>query len=187
MQAKHSVETSKAGRQAMRQHIFFPILIILALVALAACSASLVNDPGNGQPTIALHPIQSVLPTPTAPPYTIGAYASNESPNINDSVTIYVIFHINGKPQGGATVSISFRYENRGGIAQLNNQVGAKQTGDDGWAAFPITFTNLPPQQPVIVDPTVTFNGQTYVPIQDKPAFFTPVAPTPSPSTTPGG
>jgi hypothetical protein len=170
----------------MRQRLFFSGLAALALAALSACSASLANDPGSGNPTIALHPIQNLTPTPTAPPYTIGAFASNETPNVNDSITIYVIFHLHGKPQGGATVNLFFHYDNGAGIAQLNSQAGAKPTGDDGWAGFPITFTNLSPQQPVEVDITITFNGQTYVPIQKIPAFFTPIAPTPAASPTVG-
>ncbi|HEY7125135.1 MAG TPA: hypothetical protein VH540_14375 [Ktedonobacterales bacterium] len=171
----------------MRQRLHFLGITVLALVALAACSASLVNDPGNGNPTIALHPIQNLTPSPTAYPYTIGAFASNETPNVNDSLTIYVIFHINGKPQGGASVSINFYYDGGAGISQLNSQVGTKQTADDGWAAFPITFTSLAPQKPVIVAITVNFNGQNYSPPQDKPAFFTPIAPTPMASPTVGG
>lgn len=173
----------------MRRYFYFSALAVLAMLILAACSASLVNDPGSGNPTIALHPIQNLTPTPTAPPFTIGAFASNETPNINDSITVYVIFHINGKPQGGATVNLDFHYDNGVPIAQLNSQAGGKTTGDDGWAAFPLTFTNLTPQKPVEVDVTITFNGQTYVPIQRPPAFFTPVAPTPaaSPSVGAGG
>jgi hypothetical protein len=179
-------EKAYCRSKVMRQRFFLLGLTILAIVALAACSASLANDPGSAIPTIALHPIQNLTPTPTAPPYTIGAFASNETPNVNDSITIYVIFHINGKPQGGATVSIYFSTTNGSGIAQLNNQAGAKQTGDDGWAAFPITFTGLTSQQPVIVSVTVNFNGQNYAPIQNPAAFFTPIAPTPAASPTIG-
>ncbi len=170
----------------MRQRLGLLGITVLALVALAACSASLVNDPGNGNPTIALHPIQNLTPTPTALPYTIGAFASNETPNVNDSLTIYVIFHINGKPQAGGAVSLYFHYDNGQGISQLNSQAGTRQTADDGWAAFPITFTGLDSQKPVEVDISISFNNQTYVPIQKIPAFFTPVAPTPMASPTVG-
>ncbi len=175
-----------ADEKLMRQRFYFSALAVLAMLMLAACSASLATNPGSGNPTIALHPIQNLTPSPTAPPFTIGAFASNETPNVNDSITIYVIFHINGKPQGGATVNLNFHYDNGIPIAQLNSQAGARTTGDDGWAAFPITFTGLTAQKPVIIDITITFNGQTYVPIQNIPAFFTPVAPTPAASPTVG-
>jgi hypothetical protein len=174
----------------MKQRFFLLSLAVLA-VLLAACSASLVNDPGQGQGTIVLR-TPSLSPTPTAPPYTIGAYASNPSPRTSDTVTIYVIFHLeqNGssKPVGGASVSLYFHYTSAaggGGIDQLNSQAGGKQTANDGWAAFSVTYTNLPNQSPVQVDATVQANGQTYT--QRDAAFFTPVQGSVTPSPPPGG
>jgi hypothetical protein len=171
----------------MKQRFFLLSLAVLA-VLLAACSASLVNDPGQGQGTIALH-TPSLSPTPTAPPYTIGAYASNPSPRTSDTVTIYVIFHLlqNGssKPVGGASVSLYCHTYGGNGIDQLNSQAGGKQTANDGWAAFTLTYTNLPSQSPVLVDVTVQANGQTYT--QKGAAFFTPLQGSVTPSPPPGG
>lgn len=171
----------------MKQRFFLLSLAVLA-VLLAACSASLVNDPGQGQGTIALH-TPSLSPTPTAPPYTIGAFASNPSPRTSDTVTIYVIFHLeqNGssKPVGGASVSLYFHTYGGNGVDQLNSQAGGKQTADDGWAAFTLTYTNLPNQSPILVDVTVQASGQTYR--QNTATFFTPLQGSVTPSPPPGG
>ncbi len=171
----------------MRKRFLLLSLAVLA-VFLAGCSVSLVNDPGQGQRTAVLH-TPSLSPTPTAPPYTIGAYASNPSPRTSDTVTIYVIFHMmqNGssKPVGGASVSLYFHTYGGNGIDQLNSQAGGKQTANDGWAAFTLTYTNLPNQSPVLVDVTVQANGQTY--IQKSAAFFTPLQGSVTPSPPPGG
>lgn len=167
----------------MKQRLFLLLLAVLA-VLLAACSASLVNDPGQGQGTIALY-TPSLSPTPTAPPFTIGAFTSNPSPGTSDTVTIYVIFHLGGKPQGQAGVSLYFHTYGGGGIDQLNSQAGGRQTANDGWAAFTLNYTNLPNQSPVLVDVTVQYNGQTYQ--QTKATFFTPLQGSATPSPPAGG
>jgi len=177
-------------RRMMKQRIFLLALGALMAVLVSACSASLVNDPGSGQPTIALHtPPANLTPTPTAPPYTIGAFASNPTPNVNDSLTIYVIFHVNdgGTARGaaGASVNLNFHIYNGTPVIQLNGLVGAQQTTPDGWAAFPITYTGLTSQQPVLVDVTVSYQGQQI--LKRNAAFFTPVQVSPTPSPTTGG
>jgi hypothetical protein len=179
---------SEVFNTMMKRHLLLPGLAVLLALLLSGCTASLVNDPSQGQATLALHtPVLS--PTPTAPPATIGAYASNLSPGLSDTVTIYVIFHLNGKPVGGATVSLYFHaYAPNGGggpIDQLNNQAGTRQTADDGWAAFQVTYTALPAQVQVLIDVTVSYQGQTYV--KKPPAFFTPIQGSPTPSQPPGG
>src|SRR5579883_3287437 len=74
----------------MKQRIVLLVLAAALVVFVSACTASLVNTPGSGEPTIALHtPAANLTPTPTAPPYTIGVFSSNETPNVNDSVTAY--------------------------------------------------------------------------------------------------
>src|SRR5262249_44544972 len=103
-------------RSMKKQHLFLLVLATGAVVLFSACSASLANDPTSEQPTIALHtPNADLTPTPTAPPWTIGAYASNPTPNVTDSITIYVIFHYStngGTPRGvqGASVNLVFRF-----------------------------------------------------------------------------
>jgi hypothetical protein len=177
----------------MKQHPFLLALAVSAVVLFSACSASLANDPGSGQTPIALHtPLANLTPTPTSPPETIGAFPSNPSPNVNDNIIIYVIFHISsngGPPRGvaGASVSLYFYYAQGGRAeAQLNSQMHPQQTTPDGWAAFPLTFTGLTPQSPIDVDVTVSYNGQTYA--KQVATSFTPLIPTPtvSPSPSPG-
>lgn len=177
-------------RSMKRSHLFLLAFAAGVVLLFSACSAALANDPGSANPTIALHtPAANLTPTPTAPPWTIGAFASNPTPNVNDNITIYVIFHISangGPPRGvqGASVNLYFRYaQGGGGVASLNSQGGGQSTTPDGWAAFPITFTGLTPQSPINVDVTVSYQGQTY----SKPGatFFTPIIPTTTVSPTP--
>lgn len=173
----------------MKQRAFLLALAAFALVLFSACSASLVNNPGSDQPTIALHtPAANLTPTPTSPPETIGAFTSNPTPRVDDSITVYVIFHMSingGTPRGvgGASVNLYFHTYQGQPVAQLNGQVGAQQTTPDGWAAFPITYTGLPSQTPVIVDVTVSYQGQTYT--KQLATFFTPLAGSATP-TPPG-
>jgi hypothetical protein len=172
----------------MKQRAFLLALAAFALVLFSGCSASLANDPGS-VPTIALHtPAANLTPTPTAPPETIGAFTSNPTPRVNDSITIYVIFHFSsngGTPRGvgGASVNLNFHFYNGAPVTQLNSQVGAQQTTQDGWAAFPITYTGLQPQTPVIVDVTVSYQGQNYT--KTTATFFTPLAGSVTPTAGP--
>lgn len=174
----------------MKKRQFLLLALAASVVVLfSACSASLANDPGTGQPTIALHtPAANLTPTPTAPPWTIGAWSSNPSPGVNDNIVIYVIFHVSsngGTPRGvqGASVNLFFHFPNGGPVAQLNSQGGAQQTTPDGWAAFPITYTGLTAQQPIQVDVTVSYKGQNYA--KAGATFFTPLIPTPTVTPSP--
>ena len=171
----------------MKQRIMLLVLAAALVVFVSACTASLVNDPSSSQPTIALHtPAPNLTPTPTAPPYTIGAFSNNETPNVSDSVTVYVIFHLAGQPVGGATVVVNFYTKRQGTpIVQLNNEITPQQTAPDGWAAFPLTFTGLSSKEAVLADITVSYNGQTY--LRQGAYIFTAVQPSPTPSPTSGG
>ncbi len=177
----------------MKQHALRLVLAAGLVVLFSACSASLANNPGSGQPTIALQtPNENLTPTPTSPPETIAAYPSNPSPKTNDNITIYVIFHISsdgGTPRGvgGASVSVSFAFYSGQPVTQIDSEVGAQQTTPDGWAAFPITFSGLQPQTPILVSVSVSYNGQTYQ--RPNATFFTPQAgsATPTPTATPPG
>jgi hypothetical protein len=174
----------------MKQLALRLVLAVCVVVLFSACSASLANDPGSAQPTIALHtPNANLTPTPTSPPETIGAFTSNPTPKTNDNITIYVIFHISsngGAPRGvgGAAVNLSFAFYSGAPVAQLNCQVGAQQTTNDGWAACPLTFSGLQPQTPVLISVTVNYNGQTYQ--RPNATFFTPLTPSATPTSKPG-
>lgn len=171
----------------MKQRIILLVLAAALVVFVSACTASLVNTPGSGESTIALHPpAANLTPTPTAPPYTIGFFANNETPNVNANVTIYVIFHLGDKPVGGASVVLNF-YLARSGtpVIQLNNEITPQQTAPDGWAAFPLTFSGLTSEGAVLADVTVSYNGQTYV--RQNAYAFTPVQQSPTPTPNTGG
>lgn len=171
----------------MKQRIVLLVLAASVVVFVSACTASLVNDPGSSQPTIALHPpATNLTPTPTAPPETIGVFANNETPNVSGSVTVYVIFHLGDQPVGGATVVPNF-YLARSGtpVVQLNQEITPQQTAPDGWAAFPLNFTGLSSQSAVLADVTVSYNNQTYV--RHAAYIFTAVQASPTPSPPAGG
>ena len=176
----------------MKQRIVLLVLAASVLVFVSACTASLVNDPGSGQSTIALHPpAANLTPTPTEPPYTIGVFANNETPNVTGSVTVYVIFHLGDQPAGGATVVLNFFYRDphhpgsENVASQLDSQVTPQQTAPDGWAAFPLTFIGLSSQLVVLADVTVSYNNQTYV--RQGAYIFTAVQSSPTPSPPAGG
>jgi hypothetical protein len=164
----------------MKQRAFLLALAASAVILFSACSASLVNDPGSANPTIALHtPAANLTPTPTSPPVTVTGYVSNPSPRTTDNIVVYVIFHIStngGLPRGvaGASVNLFFHFYNGAPVAQLNSEAGTQQTAADGWAAFPLSYSGLPAQQPVLFDATVSYQGQTYR--QQSVFFFTPQA-----------
>ncbi len=181
----------RLNRRFMKQRAFLLALAASAVLFFSACSASLAYDPGSAQPTIALHtPSANLTPTPTSPPVTIAANPSNPSPRTTDNIVIYVYFHIStngGIPRGvaGASVNLFFHFYNGAPVAQLNSEVGAQQTTTHGEAAFPLSFTGLPAQQPVLFDVTVSYQGQTY---QNRDAnFFTPLGGAATPTPTPNG
>jgi hypothetical protein len=173
----------------MKHRAFLLVMAALAVTLFSACSAALVNDPGSAQPTIALHtPAANLTPTPTSPPVTLRAWPSNPSPKPTDSITIYVIFHISingGTPRGvaGASISLNFHFYSGAPVVQLNSQGSGQQTSPSGMAGFPITYSGLQPQTPVLFDVTAIYQGQTY--LSQDANFFTPLlsgTPTPSPT-----
>jgi hypothetical protein len=189
MRAEHC--TGGLNRRFMKQRVFLLALAALAVLFFSACTASLAYDPGKAQPTIALHtPAANLTPTPTSPPVTVRAFVSNPSPKTTDNIIVYVIFHIStngGIPRGvaGASANLFFHTYNGAPVAQLNNQAGTQQTAADGWAAFPLSYSGLQPQEPILIDVTVSYQGQTY---QNRNAnFFTPLGSSVTPSPTSQG
>lgn len=170
-------------------------LTILSL-ALVACSAGVVPNPvansGSLNYTFTTPNPAQYTATPTFPPFTIGAWPSNYSPNVNDNITIYVIVRVQDKtmqtppkpPSTPVTVSV-----------ELSGPINASLSGTtsaDGIAAVPYVVNDPYVGQPVLVTVTANYQGQTYV----ATTFFTAgpgTPPTPTGNatvtgtTTPGG
>ncbi len=160
----------------------FSLLCLALLFSLSAC-LGLNNTPGI-QPTISINNNPgSLTPTPTAPPYLVGAYVSNSTlTSPSGSFFVYVIFHHGQLPQRGGQVSLYFHYANGGGIPGLNNQAGTRTTGSDGFAIFPIGYSGLPVNTPISIDVTVRFSGIKDIVKKDAASFSLVIS---APSTTP--
>lgn len=147
------------------------------------------------------HPAD-LTPTPAFPPFTIGAWPSNYSPNAGDSITLYVLCRIQDPsmktpstpPPAGQGVSVS--------IGSPVNQSATGSTDNEGLAAIPLTINDTFVGQPVTVNVSTTWNGRTYyastfftpspraLPTPTAtptapPAPTAPTAPTPAPGATP--
>jgi hypothetical protein len=169
------------------------LLLAVALgtvaVALVGCQQApipgVANSNSNAIQIITPNPGQ-LTPTPTFPPFTIGAWPSNFSPNNKDTITIYVFCRtqpasMNGPstpPGAGLQVSVNV-------LDPVNKQFSGN-TDNDGLAAIPITFDDSQSGKPVVVNVSVSYQGTNY----QANTFFTPnptatPTPTPKPGTTP--
>ncbi|HEY7122866.1 MAG TPA: hypothetical protein VH540_02840 [Ktedonobacterales bacterium] len=174
-------------KEVFRRHVLFLFpLAMLLLSGLGACDVLTASPNSQGTITIT-DPNSGLSPTPTAPLYLVGAYVSDSTPGMTTGrIIVYVIFHHGQLPQAGAKVSLYFHFYTSGrAVPQLNNQAGARTTGNDGWASFSIGFSGLPSDIPVGIDVTVDFPG---IPEISKPnaTSFTPLSLIPTTSPTSG-
>lgn len=165
----------------------------LLFIALGVLSISLVacqtpNSANSGSSNSILIPTPNaanLTPTPKFPPFTIGAWPNNFAPQLNDTVTIYVVCRVQDDtmqgpshpPPAGQAVTIN--------VGSPINQQQTVRTGADGYATMTFSFNDPNPGQPVIVSVSTGWNNATY----RAQTFFTPgpnTAPTPTPSV-PGG
>lgn len=176
----------RMGLHARRFGIIVVALSVLS-VALVACSAapSTGATGGSGQNFTFITP-SAGSPTPTFPPFTLGAWPSNYSPNDPDTITLYAICRTQDQtmqtpPTPAAGLTVTFL------VGAPVNQSPTAVTGADGVAAAQLAFSDPSPGTPVTVTVTVTYKGQSYV----NTTFFTPGAtdtptPTVNPNATPG-
>lgn len=172
---------------AWRRLSCLPIFCLALALGLSAC-IGLDTTPGT-QATISINSSpDSLSPTPTAPPYLVGAYVSNSTvTSASGNINVYVIFHHGQLPQSGGKVDLYFHYnEDGGGIAGLNNQVGTQTTGSDGYTTFSIGIRGLSLNTPIGIDVTVRFPGIPNI-VKTNAASFSVVSSAPSntPSPTP--
>ena len=166
-------------------------LLVMALgiiaVSLVACQTPNADTGSSNTILIPTQNSANLTPTPKFPLFTIGAWPSDFSPDLNDTVTIYVVCRVQdpsmqGPSQPPPTLTV---------VISVGSPIGQQftaSTGADGYATKTFSFNDPTPGQPVIVNVSTTYKGATY----NAQTFFTPgpkTAPTPTaaPSQTPGG
>lgn len=172
---------------------FALLLVALSVIAVALVACQAPTTPvttSNNTSVTGFHtPIPGGgSPTPTFPPFTMGAWPSNYSPQNNDNITIYVLCRVQvasmDKPSYPPTQTLTV-------TISLNGPIGgtySAPTDSEGLAAIPIQLNDPASGQPVTVVATANYNGQTYTAY----TFFTPnpaAKPTPTAGATgtPGG
>lgn len=160
-------------------------------VALVACQAptSPVSSANNNGVNVFHTPNPNLAsPSPTFPPFTVGAWPSNYSPGNKDNITIYVLCRVQDPTMNGPAKPPAQQLQVTVNLEAPVNQTYSGQTDADGLAAIPIQFDDPSSGLPVVVDVVVNYSGQTF----EAQTFFTPnptASPTPTagPAGTPGG
>lgn len=163
-------------------------LISIVLVACQSPSAPTGAQQGPGGVNVFHTPNPALdTPTPTFPPFTIGAWMSNYSPATKDTITIYVLCKIQDqaftgppRPAAGQGVTIS--------IGPPINQANGVTTDGSGLGAWTLQINDNQAGVPVQVTVSTSYKGQSY----SAATFFTPApggnaTPTGNPSGTPSG
>lgn len=159
-------------------------VIAVALVACQAPTSPVSSGNNNGVNVFHTPNAHLATPSPTFPPFTVGAWPSNYSPGNKDSITIYVLCRVQDPTMKGPAVPPSQNLQVTVNLEAPVNQTYSGQTDRDGLAAIPVQFDDPASGTPVVVDVIVNYNGQTF----EAQTFFTP-NPTAgaTPSVTPGG
>jgi hypothetical protein len=169
-----------------RGAILLPFVLSMLVVA---CSGAQAGNTGTGTPngptvTVTIHLGDAQQsPTPPLAAYQCGAWATNASPTTKTKVVgVYALFtqSVNGNPQGvdGAFAQATVYWPD-GTTTNLTAVTTA-----DGLAKFAVTINNKSAINGVTLI-TVNFskNGTPSCAVaQDRAAFFTVVAPTPTPA-----
>ena len=167
--------------QAKRFALLIIALGIIAVSLVACQTPSSASSGGSNTILIPTVNTSNLTPTPKFPGFTVGAWPSNFSPNLNDTITIYVVCRIQDQsmqgpshpPPAGVQVTIS--------VGSPINQNFTKTTGADGYATATFSYNDPNPGQPVAVNVTTNYPGSP--PAQ---TFFTPgVNSAPTPTTPP--
>ncbi len=150
----------------------YTVLFALSLpliVLLIACGGPTVDQAGPQQTVTVSPKFQSQLsPIPSPPTYRCGAWASNNAPGPNDTITIYARLTRDLQPVSGATGSAVVHFQ---GGDQALDQHPTSDSG--GYVSFTLSLQGQQPDNvPATVSVTFTnFPGGTLACSQ---AFFTP-------------
>lgn len=176
------------GENARRFAILLVALSSLS-VTLVACQVTGTSSTSGGDTgatfSFTTPNPKSLTPTPTFPPFTVGAWPSTYSPQALDNITIYVLCRVqvasmSGPAQPPPPMTVTIQVD-----APINKTLSGK-TDANGLAAIPLSFSDPSPGTPVKVFVYANWSGQTY----QNMTFFTPGAtytPTPKSSPTPNG
>ncbi len=170
--------------RARRYGVFFCALCVFAF-ALVGCQAPGLTGGGttnqSGGILISTPDTTHLTPTPQFPPFTIGAWPSNYSPNSNDTITLYVLCRVQNQAMTGPSTPPPSALQIDVNVGSPVNQHYSGSTDRNGLAAIPITINDPAAGQPVTVSVSTNYGGQTY----SADTFFTPApAAQPSPSPT---
>jgi hypothetical protein len=158
-------------------------LCVLA-IALVACDSSPVPGSSNGNGAVPGFKTPNpglFTPTPTFPPFTVGAWPSNYSPQKNDTVTIYVLCRVQVASMNGPSTPPSSALSVHINAPDLSKQADGS-TDAEGLAAIPITYVGAATGKPVRVYISVTYKGKVYT----AETLFTPdVSHQPTPTANP--
>lgn len=157
-------------------------LVVIGL-ALAACTSNPLAAGASNAPsglTFITPDTSQYTATPGFASFTVGAWVSNFSPNINDTITIYVLCRIQDTTMQTASQPPSTSIPIK---VVLQGPIGATLSGAtdaDGIAAIPYTLNDPFVGQPVNVFVTAIYKNQAFY----AQTFFT-AAPNTPPTATP--
>ncbi len=166
--------------------------LLLALMTLAlslsACQVPLDSSASanTAAVVVATDVAGSSSATPSVPPFTIGVWTSNSSPQARGTITVYILCMTQDQTTGGPSGPASGIHVRIKVLAPINRTYSGT-TAADGTAAVKVKYDDKHSGSPVAVDVTATWHGATY----QGQTYFTPapqgtVSPTPSrTSTTP--
>jgi hypothetical protein len=158
-------------------------ILSIALVACQAPGSAVTAGPqgGNGVNVFRTPNSSLASPTPTFPPFTVGAWPSNYSPANNDNITIYVLCRVQDPTMNGPAHPPAQHLQVTIIVGAPVNQTYTGTTDNDGLAAIPMAINDSSSGKPVVVQATVNYGNATYL----AQTFFTP-APNKPPTATPG-
>jgi hypothetical protein len=156
-------------RLMKKKHALLLAILLPFIILLISCGGPTVEQ-AVPQQTVTVNPkFQSQLsPIPTLPTYRCGAWASNNTPGPNDTITIYARLTQNLAPVNGAMASAVVHFQ---GNDQALDQHPTSDTG--GYVSFTVSLQG---QQPVKIPATVevTFTNFPGGTLRCSQAFFTP-------------
>ena len=171
----------------------FSLFLLSVLVVACGSGAATVSGSGNlGNPPVTVTiqlGVGNGSPTPSLPPYSCGAWATNTTPAYNTTqVGVYAKFvqNVDGNPQGvdAATATATVTWAD-GSVTTLTAQTTA-----DGLAVFAVPTAGRVAAINHFTFVTITFHKDGIPDCnvgQDKAAFFTLVVVSPTANTpTPG-
>lgn len=170
-------------RGASRLGLLLVGLMLLALSLVACQSSDQSNTGSSGDALSSFKTPNPGLFTPTAtfPPFTIGAWPSNYSPQNNDTVTIYVLCRVQPADMSGPPTAPNPPVSVHISIADPFQQSADGKTDATGLAAIPISFSDPKSGYPVRVSVSAAYKNVTY----NAETVFTPnVTQPPSPTVS---